>query len=204
MTSAFSWQNCQPLPYFILYSKAKLACYSRCLLTSCFCILVPCDEKDIFFWCQFQKVLQVLLKSIDFSFLSISGWCTDLDCCDVERFTLETNGDHSVIFEMAPKYFISDSLVDYDGYSISSKGFLPTVVDIWSSELNSPIPVHFISLISKMSVFILAMSCLTTSSFPYFMDLPCQVLMQYCSLQHWTFLSPPENIMEIKHWVDQV
>ena len=25
---------------------------------------------------------------------------------------------------------ISDSFVDYDGYSISSKGFLPTVVDI--------------------------------------------------------------------------
>ena len=24
----------------------------------------------------------------------------------------------------------SDSFVDYDGYSISSKGFLPTVVDI--------------------------------------------------------------------------
>ena len=35
---------------------------------------------------------------------------------------------HSV--EIAPKYCISDSFVDYDGYSISSKGFLPTVVDI--------------------------------------------------------------------------
>ena len=33
---------------FILYSKVKLACYSRYLLTSYFCILVPCDEKDIF------------------------------------------------------------------------------------------------------------------------------------------------------------
>ena len=38
--------------------------------------------------------------------------------------------DHSVIFEIAPKYCISDSFVDYEGYSISSKGFLPTVVDI--------------------------------------------------------------------------
>ena len=27
-------------------------------------------------------------------------------------------------------YCISDSFVDHDGYSISSKGFLPTVVDI--------------------------------------------------------------------------
>ena len=40
------------------------------------------------------------------------------------------NRDHSVIFETAPKYCISDSLVDYDGYSISSKGFSPTVIDI--------------------------------------------------------------------------
>ena len=43
---------------------------------------------------------------------------------------LEMNRDHSVVFEIAPKYCISDSIVDYDGYSISSKGFLPTVVYI--------------------------------------------------------------------------
>ena len=40
------------------------------------------------------------------------------------------NRDHSAIFEIAPKYCISDSFVDYEGYFISSKGFLPTVVDI--------------------------------------------------------------------------
>ena len=40
------------------------------------------------------------------------------------------NRDHSVIFEAAPMYCILDSFVDYEGYSISSKGFLPTVVDI--------------------------------------------------------------------------
>ena len=45
-------------------------------------------------------------------------------------FALEMNQDHSVIYEIAPKYCISDSFVDYEGYSISSKGFLPTVVDI--------------------------------------------------------------------------
>ena len=43
---------------------------------------------------------------------------------------LEMNRDHSVIFESAPKYCILDSLVDFEGYSISSKGFLPSVVDI--------------------------------------------------------------------------
>ena len=40
------------------------------------------------------------------------------------------NRDPSVIFEIAFKYCISDSFVDYDGYSISSKGFLSMVVDI--------------------------------------------------------------------------
>ena len=49
---------------------------------------------------------------------------------DVEWFTLEMNRDHSVVFEIAPKYYISNSFVDCDGYSISFKGFLPTVVDI--------------------------------------------------------------------------
>ena len=57
-------------------------------------------------------------------------WGIDLDYCDIEWFALETNRDHSVIFEIASKYCISDSFVDHDGYSISFEGFLPTVVDI--------------------------------------------------------------------------
>ena len=32
--------------WFIPYSKAKFACYSRCFLTSYFCIPVPCNVKD--------------------------------------------------------------------------------------------------------------------------------------------------------------
>ena len=57
-------------------------------------------------------------------------WGIDLDDCDIEWFALEMNRDHSVVFKIASKYCISDSFVDHDGYSISSKGFLPTVVDI--------------------------------------------------------------------------
>ena len=42
-----------------------------------------------------------------------------------------------------------------------------------------------------MSTSTLAISCLTTSNLPWFMDLTFQVPMQYCSLQHQTlFLSP--------------
>ena len=61
---------------------------------------------------------------------SVTGWGIDLDYCDIEWFALETNRDHSVVFEIAFKYCISNSFVDHDGSSISSKGFLPTVVDI--------------------------------------------------------------------------
>ena len=71
-----------------------------------------------------------LHRTILFSFFSITGWGIDLDDCDIEWFALEMNRDHSVIFEIASKYCILDSFVDYDGYSISSKGFLPTVVNI--------------------------------------------------------------------------
>ena len=40
------------------------------------------------------------------------------------------NWNHSVVSEVVPKYCVLDSFVDCEGYSISSKGFLPTVVDI--------------------------------------------------------------------------
>ena len=66
----------------------------------------------------------------DFSFFSITGQGIDLDYCDIEWFALEMNRGHSVGFEIAPKYCISDSSVDFEGYSLPSKGFLPTVVDI--------------------------------------------------------------------------
>ena len=64
------------------------------------------------------------------SFFGISDRGIDLNYYDVEWLALETNPDHSVVFEVAPKDGISDSFFDHDGYSISSMGFLPTVVDI--------------------------------------------------------------------------
>ena len=61
---------------------------------------------------------------------SITDWGIEFDYCDIEFFDLEMNRDHAVIIVIASKYCISDSFVDYDGYSVSSEGFLPTVVDI--------------------------------------------------------------------------
>ena len=74
--------------------------------------------------------MEVFTELFNFSFFSVNGWGIDLDYCDIEWFALETNRDHSVFFEIPSKYCISDSFVDHDGYSISSKGILPTVVDI--------------------------------------------------------------------------
>ena len=42
-----------------------------------------------------------------------------------------------------------------------------------------------------MSMFTLAISCLTTFNLPWFMELTFQVPIQYCSLYHWTLLPSP-------------
>ena len=72
----------------------------------------------------------VFIELFNFIFFSITGQGIDLDYHDIEWFALEMNRDHSIVFEIASKYCILNSFVDYDGYSISSKGFLSTVVDI--------------------------------------------------------------------------
>ena len=43
---------------------------------------------------------------------------------DIELFALGINRDHSVIFEIASKYCISESFVDDDSYFISSRDSL--------------------------------------------------------------------------------
>ena len=65
------------------------------------------------------------------------------------------------------------------------------------SSITSPLP-YFVfemwrisSLITLM--FTLAISCLTTSNLPWFMNLTFQVPMQYGSLQHQALLSPPDT-----------
>ena len=71
-----------------------------------------------------------LHRTIWFQLFQHYGWDIDLNYCYIEWFALEMNRDYSVVVEIALKYCISDSFVDYEGYSISSVGFLPTVVDI--------------------------------------------------------------------------
>ena len=73
--------------------------------------------------------MEVFKEPFNFNFFIVTGRGIDLDYCDTEWLALETNRDHSVSFETASKYCISDSFVDYDGVHFS-KGFLPAVVDI--------------------------------------------------------------------------
>ena len=41
------------------------------------------------------------MKLFNLNFFGITGWGIDLDHCDIEWFALETNRDHSVVFETA-------------------------------------------------------------------------------------------------------
>ena len=77
-----------------------------------------------------EGLIETFIEPFNFSFFSITGRGIDLDYSDIEWFALEMNRDHSVIFETASNYCISDSFVDHDGYPISSEGFLPAVVDV--------------------------------------------------------------------------
>ena len=80
-----------PLPSFILYSKAKFVCYSKCFLTSYFCIPVPYNEKDIFFWVLVLKGLVGLHITVQLQLLQCYWLGIELDYCDIEWFALEMN-----------------------------------------------------------------------------------------------------------------
>ena len=55
--------------------------------------------------------LVILHRTVQLRFFSITDQGIDLDYCDIEWFALETNRNHSVVFEIASKYCILDSFV---------------------------------------------------------------------------------------------
>ena len=81
-----------------------------------------------------------------------------------------------------------------------SKRFSPTLVDIMVIWIKFTHPVLIRSLIPKLSGFTLAISYLSTSNLPWFMDLTFQVPMQYYSLQHQTLFSPPATTGHCFHF----
>ena len=109
MTSAFSWQN-----------STSLCCASFCiprpnlLVTPgvswlpTFAFQSPVMKRTSFLGVSSSSSCR-FIEPFNFSFFSVTGWATDLDYCDIESFALEMNRDHSVVFEIASKYCISDS-----------------------------------------------------------------------------------------------
>ena len=140
MTSAFSWQNSAGVCFASFCTpRSNFSVTPGYLLTFYFAFQFPMMKRTSFL----VLVVEGVVELVSFSFFGISRWSIDSDCCVVEWFALETNRDLSVIFEVACKYDILDSFVDYEGYSISSKGFLPTVVDINSSRIKFSHPHLF-------------------------------------------------------------
>ena len=126
MTSVFSWQNSVCLcPDSFHIPRLNLPVTPGVSWLPTFAFQSPIMKRTSFLGVSSKRSCL-----FNFSFFSVTGWDIDLDYCDIEWFALEMNRNHSVIFEIASKYCISDSFVDRDGYSISSEGFLPTVVDI--------------------------------------------------------------------------
>ena len=99
------------------------------------------------------------------------------------------NKPKSFFVRLHPSTTTLQSSVDYEGYSTSSKGFLPTLVNIriiWIKFIHS---CSFSSLIPKMLMFTLVVSYLPMPNLPRFMDVTFQVPLRDCSLQHQTLLS---------------
>ena len=130
MTSAFSWQNSVSLcPALFCTPGGNLPVTPGISLLPTFAVQSPMMKRASFFG---VSSIRSCRSSQNCSTSASSALLVGAQTyyCDIEWFALETNRDHSVIFETAPKYCILYSFVEYDGYSISSKGFLPTVVDI--------------------------------------------------------------------------
>ena len=80
-----------------------------------------------------------IMFGVGVSYMAFTGWDIDLEYCDIERFALEMDRDHSVVFQIAPKYCILGFFIDYDGYFISSNVFLHTAAAAAAKSLQSPL-----------------------------------------------------------------
>ena len=121
------------LLHFVFQGQTCLLLQTSYLMTSYCCIPTPFNEKDVFLWVLVLEDLVSLHRTIQLQLLQHSWlghmlvllwywivclgnkmrcYCHFWDCTQVLHFRL---------------------FFDYDGYSISSKSFWPTVVDIMVS-----------------------------------------------------------------------
>ena len=176
MTSAFSWQNsvslwpasfCTPRPNFPVTPG------SSWLPTFAF-------QSPIMKWISFWVLVLEGLVGLHWTvqLLQHYWWGHRLGLPWYWMVCLGNEQRSSVAFEIASKYCILGSFVYYDGYSISSKGVLPTAVDIM---------VIWVTFTHSGHRFLkcwysLLPPRLTTFNLPWFMDLTFHVPVQYCSL----------------------
>ena len=68
------------------------------------------------FWVLVLKGLVGIHRIVQLKLLQHYWLGHRLGHCDIEWFALEVNRNHSVIFEIASRYYIFDSFVDQDVY----------------------------------------------------------------------------------------
>ena len=129
MTSMFFWKNSVSFcPASFCITRPNFSVTPGISWLSTFAFLLPMMKRTSCL----MLVLEILVdlqELFNFSFFDISGLDIDLDYCDVEWVALEMNQGHSIVFETAPKYCISESFIDNEGSS-TSKVFFPTTLDI--------------------------------------------------------------------------
>ena len=142
MTSVSFWQNAISL-YFASFCtpRPNLPVTAGVSWLPTFAFHPPIKKRTTFLGV-ISKILQVFIEPFNSSFFSNTGQGIDLDYRDIEWFALETNRDHSVNFEIASKYCILDSFVDYDGYAILLRDSFPQQQIYWSSELELDMKQH--------------------------------------------------------------
>ena len=98
MTSVFSWQNSVfAMLHFVL--QGQICLLLQISLDSYFAVQSPMMKKIFLGGVLVLEGLVDLHRTIQLQLLQ--HWGIELDYCDIEWFSLETNRDHSVIFEIA-------------------------------------------------------------------------------------------------------
>ena len=131
ITSAFSWQNSISLCRASFCTpRLSLPVTPGASWLPTFAFQSPIMKRTSFLGVSSRRFLLGLHRTVQLQLLQLYWLGHRLGLPWYWMVCLGTNRDHSVIFEIAFKYCISDSSIDHDGYSNSSEAFLPAVVDI--------------------------------------------------------------------------
>ena len=149
-----------------LYSKAKLACFSRYLLTFTFALQSSVRKRTFFFFLFLVLVLEGLYRISQLQ-LVWHQWLGHRFVTAVMLYGLPWKWIEIILlFLRLHSSAAFWTLVDHNSYSISSKVSLLIVVYIMVFCIKCDHSVHFRSLIPKISMFSLVLSSLTISNLP--------------------------------------